>query len=59
MLYVGIDVASDKHDFNIISSTGKQLSKRSLTIVNTQQGFKKLHDSIKNFVELVMTMKFV
>lgn len=49
MLYVGIDVASDKHDFNIISSAGKQLSKRSLTIVNTQQGFKKLHDSIKEF----------
>ena len=49
MLYVGIDVASDKHDFNIISSTCKQLSKRSVTIVNTQQGFKKLHDSIKEF----------
>ena len=49
MLYVGIDVASDKHDFNIISSSGKQFKKRSITVSNDQQGYKKLHESIKEF----------
>ena len=41
MLYVGIDVASDKHDFNIISSSCKQFKKRSITVSNDQQGYKK------------------
>ena len=49
MLYVGIDVASDKHDFNIISSSDKQFKKHSITISNDQQGYKKLHESIKEF----------
>ena len=38
MLYVGID-----------SSSGKQFKKRSITVSNDQQGYKKLHESIKEF----------
>lgn len=49
MIYVGIDVASAKHDFNIISSSGKQYNNKSITIQNNQQEFKKLHQSIKYF----------
>lgn len=49
MIYVGIDVASDKHDFFMMSEHGEVYTKRSVTISNTDKGYKKLHDSITEF----------
>lgn len=41
MIYVGIDVAKDKHDCLIINSDGKVLFK-SFTILNNREGFETL-----------------
>lgn len=49
MIYVGIDVASQKHDFFIMSDTGEVFSKRSISIPNTQIGYEKLHNDIQSF----------
>lgn len=51
MIYVGIDVASKKHDCFIMRDTGEVFSKKSFTILNDNEGYKKLHNSIKQFVE--------
>ena len=49
MIYVGIDVASDKHDFMLMTDTGVFYTKHSITIPNTNEGYKKLHNSITEF----------
>lgn len=49
MIYVGIDVASQKHDYFMINSQGDVYTSRSVSIPNTEQGYKKLHNSIKDF----------
>lgn len=49
MIYVGIDVASQKHDYFMINSQGEVYTSRSVSIPNTEQGYKKLHKSIKDF----------
>ena len=49
MIYVGIDVASKKHDFTIMNSFGITYTKKSITIPNTDFGYKKLHNSIQEF----------
>lgn len=49
MIYVGIDVASDKHDFFMLNEHGEVFTKRSITIPNTNVGYEKLHKSIKDF----------
>lgn len=51
MIYVGIDVASQKHDCFLMRDTGEVFSKQSFTIKNDLEGYKKLHNSIKQFVE--------
>ena len=51
MIFVGIDVASDKHDFFITNELGEVYSKRSMTIDNSILGFKKLHKFITEFCE--------
>ena len=51
MIYVGIDVASNKHDCFIMRDTSEVFPKKSFTINNVIEGYKKLHNSIKNFVE--------
>ena len=51
MIYVGIDVASKKHDCFIMRDTDEVFSEKSFTITNDIEGYKKLHNSIKNFVE--------
>ena len=51
MIFVGIDVASDKHDFFITNELDEVYSKRSITIDNSILGFKKLHKSITEFCE--------
>lgn len=49
MIYVGIDVASDKHDFMLMTDEGVFYTKHSVTIPNTTEGYKKLHNSITEF----------
>lgn len=49
MIYVGIDVASQKHDYFIMSDQGEVYTRRSVTIPNTDEGYKKLHKSIQEF----------
>lgn len=51
MIYVGIDVASQKHDCFIMRDTGEVFSKKAFTIKNDIEGYKKLHNSINQFVE--------
>lgn len=46
MLYVGIDVAKNKHDFAVLDKTGKQVLK-TITFTNRKQGFKLLHNTLK------------
>ena len=48
MIYVGIDVAKDKHDCFAISSDGEVLFEK-FTIKNTLDGFNSLINSIFNF----------
>ena len=45
MIYVGIDVAKDKHDCFITNSDGEVLFK-SFTISNNREGFKTLFQRI-------------
>lgn len=50
MLFIGIDVASKKHDIIIISEHGEVLSD-TFTIENSVDGFKKLHTEISFHME--------
>ncbi len=52
MLFVGIDVASKKHDVIIVSDQGEVLCE-PFTIDNSIQGFKKLHTEISSHTELL------
>jgi len=47
MLYVGIDVAKDKHDCCILSENGEQLV--AFTFTNSLEGFSSLIESISSF----------
>jgi len=49
MIYVGIDCASDKHDYYITHNQLTAYSKHSLTIPNNVSGYKKLHEDILTF----------
>jgi len=50
MLFIGIDIASVKHDIAIVSNDGEVLSE-SFTIDNNIGGFKKLHMEIQSHTE--------
>ena len=50
MIYVGIDVAKNKHDCFIINSEGEVLSD-VFTIANSKEGFYKLLQTIKTCAE--------
>lgn len=50
MLFIGIDVASKKHDVIIISEYGEILSE-PFAIENSVDGFKKLHTEISSHME--------
>jgi len=44
MIIVGIDIASQKHDYFMIQKdTGVVISSSSVTIPNNEHGYKKLH----------------
>ena len=50
MIIVGIDIASQKHDYFMIhKDTGVVFSSSSVTIPNTENGYKKLHSDILSF----------
>ena len=50
MIYVGIDIASEKHDYFMIHhETGAVFSRSSITIPNSESGYKKLHSDISAF----------
>ena len=49
LIYVGIDVASKKHDYAIMNDLGEIVS--TGTIENSLDGFKKLQDAIDNAQE--------
>lgn len=48
MIYVGIDVAKDKHDCFSMNSDGEILIEK-LTITNNLDGFETLYNSLMNF----------
>lgn len=47
MIYVGIDVAKDKHDCFAMNSDGEILIEK-LTITNNLDGFETLYNSLMN-----------
>lgn len=50
MIIVGIDVASLKHDYFMLhKETGAVFSTRSITVDNSENGYKKLHTDIQSF----------
>lgn len=50
MIFVGIDIASEKHDYFMIQAeTGLAFSSSSITISNSEDGYKKLHNDISAF----------
>lgn len=50
MIYVGIDIASEKHDYFMLHhETGAVFSRSSITIPNSESGYKKLHSDIQSF----------
>ena len=50
MIIVGIDVASEKHDYFMLrKETGETFSSSAITIPNSEAGYKKLHRDIQAF----------
>lgn len=50
MIYVGIDIASEKHDYFMIhAETGAVFKSSSVTISNSAKGYEKLHSDISAF----------
>ena len=56
MIYIGIDVAKDKHDCFITNSDGEVLFK-SFTIKNNLDGFDELYQKVKSVIEDVSKVK--
>ena len=56
MIYVGIDVAKDKHDCFITNSDGEVLFK-AFTITNNLDGFNELHQKIASVMDDVTIVK--
>ena len=56
MIYVGIDIAKDKHDCFITNSDGEVLFK-SFTISNNREGFETLFQRIKSISDDLTKVK--
>ena len=56
MIYIGIDVAKDKHDCFITNSDGEVLFK-AFTIANNLDGFNELYQKIESVMEDVTKVK--
>lgn len=52
MIFIGIDVASEKHDIIIIDDYG-EIIEDHFTISNNKEGFKKLHKAIKSCMKSI------
>lgn len=57
MIYVGIDVAKDKHDCIIISSDG-EIIRNSFTIKNNLEGFTNLIQSIPDVPFSILNLTY-
>ena len=57
MIYIGIDVAKDKHDCFITNSDGEVLFK-AFTIANNLTGFTELYQKIESVMEDVSKVKW-
>lgn len=51
MIFVGIDVASKKHDCFLMQDETGMIYSKPFSIDNNEEGYKKLHTAITNFVE--------
>lgn len=51
MIFVGIDVASRKHDCFLMQDGTGMIYSKPFSIDNNEEGYKKLHAAITNFVE--------
>ena len=51
MIYVGIDVAKDKHDYFAMNSDGEILIEK-LAIINNLDGFETLYNFLMNFISV-------
>ena len=51
MIFVGIDVASKKHDCFLTHEETGMIYSKPFSIENNEEGYKKLHTAITNFVE--------
>lgn len=49
MIYVGIDVASEKHDFFMMTDNGEVYKSSSITIANNETGYQSLCRAISEF----------
>ncbi len=56
MIYIGIDVAKDKHDYFAMNSDGEILIEK-MTIQNNFDGFNSLFNSISQFNESFENIK--
>lgn len=56
MIFVGIDIAKDKHDYFITNSDGEVLFK-PFTIKNNLNGFNELYQKIESAMEDVTKVK--
>ena len=57
MIYIGIDVAKDKHDCFITNSDSEVLFK-AFTIANNLDGFNDLYQKIESVMDDVTKVKF-
>ena len=56
MIYVGIDVAKDKHDCFAMNSDGEILIE-NLTVANNLDGFETLYNSLMNLSDSLDNIK--
>lgn len=60
MIYVGIDIASEKHDYFMLQQeTGVVFSRSAITIPNSESGYKSSTRTFLPFVELQVIQKYV
>jgi len=60
MIIVGIDVASEKHDYFMLrKETGESFSSSAITILNNEAGYKSSTRTFRPFVERRVIQKYV
>lgn len=60
MIIVGIDVASEKHDYFMLrKETGESFSSSAITIPNNEAGYKSSTRTFRPFVERRVIQKYV